>query len=644
MMRALQGAIRWLFMQAEAVFNRAFGDRLNPLYYLGAICFYLFWVVTVTGLYLFAFFDTAVSGAYASVESLTHGQRFVGGIMRSVHRYASDAMVVLMFVHMLRYFAFDRLRGFRWFAWVTGVILIWFVYVSGIGGYMLPWDRLAQFVTVASFEWLDWLPGFDGSLIRNVIYPDSVNDRFFSLLVFMHIGAPLLTLLAMWVHIQRVPKASTQPPRPIALGLTAMLVLMSLWQPVLSQGGQADLMVAVDQVALDWFYLGFFPLIYALPLHQSWALAMGITLLLAVLPWLRLRRGGRRQEVHIEVHPGPRRISAMPGETLLEAGLRAGLALPYECRSGGCQVCVCSVLQGEVDHGMYQPEALTDAMRANGKTLMCCATALGDVAIEVDVESIDPGGVAPVLRREARIESMRLLSDDVMLLMLSLPGGERMDFGAGQYINILLEDGQQRAYSFANAPHDNAQIELHIKLIPGGLFTPRVFTSLKVGDTLAIEGPFGRFTLRPGERPILLVATSTGFAPIKSIVEDAFHRGIRRPMRLYWGVRQRSDLYLYDVCERWQREHDNFSFIPVLSRSPAGEWSGRTGHVDTAILEDFPDMRGHEVYICGSVQLVANAVPAFLAQGLSENACFTDVFTPSQGARPAGPGAGAPSP
>ena len=247
MTRALQGAIRWLFMQAEAVFNRAFGDRLNPLYYLGAICFYLFWVVAVTGLYLFAFFDTAVSGAYASVEALTHGQRFVGGIMRSVHRYASDAMVVLMFVHMLRYFAFDRLRGFRWFAWVTGVILIWFVYVSGVGGYMLPWDRLAQFVTVASFEWMDWLPGFDGSLIRNVIYPDSVNDRFFSLLAFMHIGAPLLTLLLMWVHIQRVPKASTQPPRAIVLGLTAMLVLLSLWQPVLSQGGQADLAVAVDQ-------------------------------------------------------------------------------------------------------------------------------------------------------------------------------------------------------------------------------------------------------------------------------------------------------------------------------------------------------------------------------------------------------------
>ncbi len=626
MISALQRLIRWMFMHAEAVFNRAFGDRLNPLYYLGAITFFLFWVVSVTGLYLFAFFDTAVGGAYDSVEDLARVQPYVGGIMRSVHRYASDGMVVMMFVHLLRYFAFDRLRGFRWFAWVTGVVLIWFVYISGVGGYMLPWDRLAQFVTVASFEWLDWLPGFDGSLIRNVIYPESVNDRFFSLLVFMHIGAPLLTLLLMWVHIQRVPKASTQPPRPIALGTLGMLLLLSLWQPVQSQGGVADLTVAVERIALDWFYLGFFPLVYSLPLQQSWALAIGVTLLLAVLPWLRWRRGGRAQEAHIEVHPGPRRITALPGETLLEAGLRAGLALPFECRSGGCQVCVCTVLQGEVDHGMYQPDALTDAMRANGKALMCCATALGDVAIEVDVESIDPDGAAPVLRRDARIERMRLLSDDVMEIMLSLPGGERMEFGAGQYVNVVLEDGERRAYSFANAPHDNALIELQIKLIPGGRFTPRVFTSLKVGDTLPIEGPFGRFTLRPGERPILLVATSTGFAPIKSIVEDALHRGVRRPMRLYWGVRHPGDLYQYELCERWQRENANFKFIPVLSRPEGSSWSGRTGHVDTAILEDFPDLRGYEVYVCGSVQLVRSAVPAFLAHGLSENACFTDTF------------------
>jgi len=629
MIAVLQRVLRWGFMRVEAVFNQAFGDRLNPLYQLGAMAFFLFWIVAVTGLYLYIFFDTAVEGAYASVEALTHGQRLVGGILRSMHRYASDAMVLVMLLHLLRYFAFDRLRGFRWFAWVTGVGLIWFVFISGINGYMLPWDRLAQFVTVASFEWLDWLPGFGGSLIRNVIYPASVNDRFLSLLAFIHIGAPLLTLLLMWVHIQRVPKASTQPPRPIALGLVATLLVLALLQPVWGQGGPADLATAVTTVALDWFYLGLYPLIYALPLGHVWALAFLVTLLLAALPWLRLRRTGERHEVRVEVHPGPRRISAQPGETLLEAGLRAGLSLPYECRNGGCQVCVCTVLQGRVDHGAYQPTALTPAMLASGKTLMCCAVPLGEVAIEVDVDSIDPDGVAPVRRYDARVVSMQRLSADVMQIMLALPGDARMEFGAGQYLNVLLADGQQRAYSFANAPHDNALIELHVKRIAGGLFSTRVFTAMKVGDTLPFEGPFGRFTLRPGHRPILLVATSTGFAPIQSIVEDAFHRGIERPMRLYWGVRKRSDLYQFELAQRWQREHARFTFVPVLSQPQGEQWTGRTGHVDTAMLEDFADLRGYEVYICGSVQLVANAVPAFLAQGLSENACFTDAFAGS---------------
>lgn len=632
MIAAMQSLLRWLFMHAEALFNRAFGDKLNPLYHLGEIAFFLFWIVAISGLYLYAFFDTDVTGAYASVEALSHQQRWVGGVLRSVHRYASDAMVLVMALHLLRYFAFDRLRGFRWFSWVTGVVLIWLLLISGINGYMLPWDRLAQFVTVATFEWLDWLPGFGGSLIRNVIYPDSVSDRFFSLLAFIHIGAPLLTLLLMWVHIQRVPKASTQPPRPIALGIVATLLAMSLLLPALSQGGPADLSSAVAQIGLDWFYLGLYPLLYSLSLGQVWLLAITLTALLAALPWLRWRQRSGAGPVHIEMHPGPRRVTAQAGETLLEAGLRAGLVLPYECRNGGCQVCLCNILHGRVDHGMYQPESLTQAMRDSGKALMCCATALEDVAIEIDVASIDPDGAAPLRHGEGRVESMQLLSHDVMQIMLSLPDGERLEFGAGQYINILLEDGQQRAYSFANAPHDNALIELQIKRIPGGLFSNRVFTTLKVGDLLPFEGPFGRFTLRPGDRPILLVATSTGFAPIKSIVEDAFHRGIQRPMRLYWGVRHVSDLYCLELAQRWQREHANFRFIPVLSQPQNDDWNGRRGHVDSAILEDFPDLRGYEVYVCGSVQLVSGAVPAFLAQGLSENACFTDTFNPATSA------------
>ena len=472
-MRALQRALRAGFMHAEALFNRAFGDKLNPLYHLGATIFFLFWVVGATGLYLYAFFDTSVDGAYRSVQALTEGQWYAGGVLRSVHRYASDAMVAAMAVHALRYFAFDRLRGYRWFSWVTGVGLIWLIYAAGANGYMLPWDRLAQFVTQASFEWMDWLPGFGGSLIRNFIVPASVSNRLFSLLVFIHIGVPLLALLLMWVHVQRVPKAQTQPPRPIAIAVLTMLLVLALVQPVLSQGGAANLAVAPTELELDWFLLALYPLVYAWPLAGVWALVSVGTLLLLAMPWLPPRRGSRNQ-MHLTLHPGAVAVTARSGETLLEAGLRAGLPLPYDCRAGGCGLCVCTVLNGRIDPGPYQPAALTDAMRASGKALMCCAVALEDVELEVDVPTL---GTDTTLRRwHGRIDSLERIAEDVIRLRIALPEGERVAFAAGQYINIVLEDGQRRAFSFANPPHDTPLIELHERRIPGGRFTTQVFT------------------------------------------------------------------------------------------------------------------------------------------------------------------------
>ena len=292
MIRRLQATLQWLFMRAEALFNSVFGDRLNPLYHLGAISFFLFWIIAGTGLYLYAFFETGVADAFASVEAITHRQWFAGGILRSVHRYASDAFVFTMLLHMLRYFAFDRFRGFRWFSWLSGVMLIWLVYISGVNGYMLPWDQMAQFVIVASFEWLDSLPSFGGTLMRNFIYPSSVNDRFFSLLAFMHIGISLIVLLVMWIHVQRVPKAKTTPPRPIVVSLSLTLIALSVVMPALSQGGAANLSVAVTHLNFDWFYLSIFPLLTNWPLWQVWALVLGSSALLAALPWLppRFRR------------------------------------------------------------------------------------------------------------------------------------------------------------------------------------------------------------------------------------------------------------------------------------------------------------------------------------------------------------------
>ena len=274
---------------------------------------------------------------------------------------------------------------------------------------------------------------------------------------------------------------------------------------------------------------------------------------------------------------------------------------------------------------------------------MCCAVALEDVELEVEgVAALGIGDAAEAPRRwRAQVQAMQRLAPGLMRLQLALPAGEHIAFSAGQYINILLDDGAKRALSFANAPPDPAAppstagglIELHVRLIPRGRFTTHVFERMQVGDPVEFEGPLGRFTLHDSQRPILFVADATGFAPVKSILEGAFRRGVQRPMTLYWGVRGVAELYLQDEVQRWQREHANFRFVPVLSDSPPEEgWAGRRGLVHEAMLQDLPDLSGHEVYACGSVKMVETPVPAFLAQGLGEAFCFSDAFTPTRAA------------
>ena len=330
----------------------------------------------------------------------------------------------------------------------------------------------------------------------------------------------------------------------------------------------------------------------------------------------------------MRVHPDNRNVALRAGETVLEAGLRAGIALPFECRNGACGKCKCTLLHGSVDYGDYQASALSEAEKAQGTALMCTAVPRSD--LEIEYEAGDAAAAACVQTYVGRVHSMERLSDEVMRLMVSLPAGERLHFVAGQYINILLADGQRRAFSFANPPQQGDFIELHVRLIAGGRFTTHVFNQMKVGDDLRFEGPLGSFYLRDSERPIIFVAGATGFAPIKSIVEDAFHRGLRRPMLLYWGVRRPKDLYMVELAQRWQQEHDNFSFVPVLSEpKPEDQWQGRSGLVHEAILSDFPDLKGYEIYVCGSAKMVDSAFPAFLEQGLSEEYCFSDAFLPS---------------
>jgi NAD(P)H-flavin reductase/quinol-cytochrome oxidoreductase complex cytochrome b subunit len=628
----IQAAGQWVFLRIEAAFNAAFGDRLNPFYHLGEIAFFLFWIVAASGLYLYAFFDTGVKDAYDSVQRISTGHFMVGSIMRGLHRYASDGMVVTMLLHMLRHFCFDRYRGFRWFSWITGVVLLWLTYVSGINGYMLPWDRLAQFVVVGTAEFLDWLPVFRGALVRNFIFEGSVNDRLFSLLSFIHIGVPLTLLAFLWVHVQRVPRASTRPPRAIAIPLLATMVVLSVALPVVSHE-PANLSVVPNELRFDWYLLATFPLMYVWSVAPVWGLLAGTTLLLTLLPWLPPKRASG-QAVRMTVHPGNREVVVRPDETLLEAGLRAGVPMPFECRNGGCGVCKGTILQGEVRHGPYQKSLLTEEERMVGRALLCVCTALTDV--EVEYEEAGAQRDAVILTFDVTVAAMQRVAPDVMIVHLKLPEGARMPFRAGQYFNVVLEDDARRAFSFATAPGDDEMIEMHVRLVPGGRFTTHVFQRLRVGDSLRIEGPFGHFTLRESAKPLIFVAGATGFAPVKSMLEHAFAVGLQRRMLLYWGVRHRRDLYMADLAERWAREHANFSFVPVLSEpAPEDQWRGRTGLVHETILHDFPDLSGFDIYTCGSVKMVESARPAFIAQGLSEDACFADAFFPTRTPVPA---------
>ena len=330
----------------------------------------------------------------------------------------------------------------------------------------------------------------------------------------------------------------------------------------------------------------------------------------------------------ITVQPSGHRFTCDEGETILAAALRAGVGLPYGCKNGACGSCKTKLVAGSVEHGPHQERALSPAALAGGATLSCCARPQSDVTLEA--REVLGVGDFPVKKLPSRVAKLDKVSDDVMIVSLQLPATERMQYKAGQYVDFLLADGKRRSYSMATAPHADELVTLHIRHMPGGFFTDKVFSTLKERDILRIEGPQGTFFLREdSDKPIVLLASGTGFAPIKAIVEHAIHAGSKRPMTLYWGGRRPQDLYMHALAEEWARSVPGFRYVPVVSDAlPDEGWSGRTGFVHQAVLADLPDLSGYQVYACGAPVMVESAQRDFVAQcKLPAEEFYADSFT-----------------
>lgn len=325
---------------------------------------------------------------------------------------------------------------------------------------------------------------------------------------------------------------------------------------------------------------------------------------------------------NVRLQPSGNRFAVDSGETLLDAALRQNIGLPYGCRDGRCGSCSAELLSGTVDYPGGPPSALQ--FEPDGRCLPCQARALGDLELKV-IETTSATDIQPRVL-PVRVEHAEKLAHDVLRLYLKLPQGQRLQFEAGQYLDFLIEDGKRRAFSMANAPHDDELIELHIRHVDGGRFSDWAFSQMREKTILRIEAPLGCFTLdEASERPMIFMGGGTGFAPLKGQLEHAHYVGIDRPRWLYWGVRAERDLYLPDLPRRWADEWTGFNYVPVLSEPDAG-WRGRTGWVHEAVLADHPDLSGFDLYMAGPPPMIIAAREAFIAAGLPEDRMFYDSF------------------
>ncbi len=333
----------------------------------------------------------------------------------------------------------------------------------------------------------------------------------------------------------------------------------------------------------------------------------------------------------VTVQPSGRSFQVEPDETILAAAIRQGVGLPYGCKDGACGSCKCRLLDGAVTLGEHQSKALGLDEEAAGFTLACQALPLSDVILEA--RTVPGAGEFPARKMPTRVMRIERPAHDVALLTMQLPAGDPLRYRAGQYVEFILRDGARRSYSMANAPHmqgDKPMIELHVRHLEGGVFTDHVFGAMKEKDILRIEGPFGTFFIREdSDKPIVLLASGTGFAPIKAIIEDLRFKGSKRPAVLYWGCRSRRDLYLHDWALQAAAEMPSLRYVPVLSEPRVEDgWGGRTGFVHHALMHDLPDLSGHQVYACGVPAMVEAAQRDLVERcSLPADEFYADAFT-----------------
>ena len=333
----------------------------------------------------------------------------------------------------------------------------------------------------------------------------------------------------------------------------------------------------------------------------------------------------------VTVQPSGRNFQVARDEPILSAAIREGVGLPYGCKDGACGSCKCRLLEGRVIHGVHQSKALSADEEAAGWILTCQAAPQTDVVVEA--RTVPGAGEFTVRKMPSRVTSIRMPAPGVAILHLQLPANDRLQYHAGQYVEFILRDGARRSYSMANAPHtqlDTPGIELHLRHLPGGKFTDHVFGAMKEKDILRVEGPFGSFFLREdSDKPMILLASGTGFAPIKAIIEHLQFKHSQRHAVLYWGCRSKADLYLHDWALEAAATMPNLHYIPVLSEAkPEDAWTGRTGFVHQAVMHDHPNLMNHQVYACGAPIMVASAQHDFVVKsGLPDDEFFADSFT-----------------